>query len=556
MSPPREVPYDSKAEADLLGAMLLSRGAVTAAVEVVSADDFYVPSHGHVFDATVRLFAAGEPIDSTTVADELRHRGLLEAVGGPAALIALQASSPAISNAPSYARIVADYATRRRLIGAAAEIAELGYEQPDDVGAAVKRAQAMMAEVVARASDVPTGERPVLISVADVESESVRWLWRDRIPLAKLSVIDGDPDLGKSTITLDLGARVTTGSALPDGAACEHCGAVLVLSAEDGIADTLRPRLAAAGADLARVAVLDGVNYQGELGREERPVILPADVHVIEAAIATTGAVFVVIDPLSAFLSDRVDAHKDHDVRRALMPLARLAERSGAAILIVRHLSKGGGSNPLYRGGGSIGIIGAARSGLLVGVDPDDAERRVLTVPKHNLAPERPALAYRLVPDELHDCVRIAWEGTSERRPEDLLAAKEELHQEERSARDEAVEVLMDLLADGEQRGRDVKKVAAEANIAPRTLARARLRAGVTVRREGSGADTVTWWSLGENSSRATHATSAKAGVTGTTGTTGQKPSSAQTDGEEGGTTGEPVIRRLDEQDQRDEEDT
>ncbi|MGH9066305.1 MAG: replicative DNA helicase [Acidimicrobiales bacterium] len=148
----RAIPHNLEAEESLLGAMLLSREAIAAGVEICSAEDFYKPAHGHVFEAIVSLYGQGEPADPVTVADELRRPGLLEAVGGPATLIALQANTPAISNAGRYARIVEEHALLRRLIGVAAEIAELGYEVPDDVTAAVDRAESMVFEVAQRRS--------------------------------------------------------------------------------------------------------------------------------------------------------------------------------------------------------------------------------------------------------------------------------------------------------------------------------------------------------------------------------------------------------------------
>jgi replicative DNA helicase len=130
--------------------MLLSRDAIVDAVEICASDDFYKPAHGHVFDAITSLYSQGEPIDPVTVADELRRADLLDAIGGPAALITLQAGTPATSNAARYARIVEEHSLLRRLIGVAGEIAELGYDVPDDVDAAVDRAESMVFEVAQR----------------------------------------------------------------------------------------------------------------------------------------------------------------------------------------------------------------------------------------------------------------------------------------------------------------------------------------------------------------------------------------------------------------------
>jgi len=143
-------PHSIQAEESLLGAMLLSRDAIAAAVEVVSADDFYKPVHGHVYDAITALFGQGEPVDPVTVADQLRRAGLLDAVGGPAALVSLQAGTPSVGSAARYGRIVEEHAMLRRLIGVAGEIAEIGYEPPDDVAMAVDRAESLVFDVAQR----------------------------------------------------------------------------------------------------------------------------------------------------------------------------------------------------------------------------------------------------------------------------------------------------------------------------------------------------------------------------------------------------------------------
>jgi replicative DNA helicase len=143
-------PHNLQAEESLLGAMLLNRDAIASAVEVVSADDFYRPSHGHVYEAICTLYGAGEPADPVTVAEELKRAGLLEAVGGPSTLITLQAHTPATSSAAKYARIIEELALLRRLIGVANDMAELAYDTPDDVIGAVDRAEAMVYEVAER----------------------------------------------------------------------------------------------------------------------------------------------------------------------------------------------------------------------------------------------------------------------------------------------------------------------------------------------------------------------------------------------------------------------
>src|SRR5687768_4696743 len=148
----RVPPHNLEAEESLLGAMLLSRDAIAAAVEHCGVDDFYKPAHGHVFDAVTSLFGQGEPADPVTVADELRRAGLLEAIGGPALLVSLQARAGATTSAGHYAHIVAEHALLRRMIGVAGEIAELGYSLPDDVMSALDHAEHLMFEVAEKRS--------------------------------------------------------------------------------------------------------------------------------------------------------------------------------------------------------------------------------------------------------------------------------------------------------------------------------------------------------------------------------------------------------------------
>jgi hypothetical protein len=340
--------------------------------------------------------------------------------------------------------------------------------------------------------------RADVIRVADVQAERVDWLWPGWIARGKITVFDGDPGLGKSTVTLDLAARLSIGARMPcdDGSAPEPA-ATLLLSAEDGPADTIRPRLEAAGADLERIHILRGVPD----GSAFRMPELPRDLDWIESVIIETGAALVVIDPLFAYLGDKINARVDHDVRRALALLAEMAARTHAAIVLVRHLNKAPGGPAIYRGGGSIGIIGAARSGMLLAADPGDATRRVIAQTKSNLGPPVPALALRLVPVSADKVARIAWEGPTNHQASDLLRIED-------GAAHTEVEVatawLREELSDGHPReSGEVKALAKDEGISARTLARACNLAAVETKREGFPART-TWTIRAGTHSRAT----------------------------------------------------
>ena len=204
-----------------------------------------------------------------------------------------------------------------------------------------------------------------ITTLADVEAERVEWLWKHRLPRGKLVVFDGDPELGKSTLALSFAAVVTTGGRWPDGTRCEFPGDVLIMSAEDGLAVTVRPRSDAAGADVTKVHSLEAaliVNEKGE--RVDRSITL-ADVDRLHRAIQYYGAKLVIVDVLMAYMPDTRDSYRDQDVRSIFAPLSRIAADTGCTILVLRHLNNAKGGNPPYRGGGSIAIVGAARVGLL-----------------------------------------------------------------------------------------------------------------------------------------------------------------------------------------------
>jgi hypothetical protein len=331
----------------------------------------------------------------------------------------------------------------------------------------------------------------ITVRLATVQPERVSWLWSARIPRGKITVIDGDPGLGKSMLTLDLAARVSRGDAMPDGTCSGSAvGGVVLLSAEDDLADTIRPRLDAAGADCERVIALSSVR---EGDRERTPAI--DDLGALAAAIAEVDAQLVVIDPIMAYLPSGSDSHRDQDVRSLLAPLAQLASATRAAIVVVRHLNKRSGGNPLYRGGGSIGIVGAARSGLLVARDPDDESgaRRIVACTKSNLAAEAPALAYTI--DSSGVAPRIVWHGATTHTAAQLVV---EQQADDRGALTEAREWLADALEAGPRIVKDVQRAAREAGVADMTLRRARESLGVRPRKVGSGASQRWLWALPE----------------------------------------------------------
>jgi hypothetical protein len=309
------------------------------------------------------------------------------------------------------------------------------------------------------------------VKMHEVERRAIQWIFRGYILLGKLTVVDGDPGLGKSTMLLDIAARVSTNGYMPDGE-CGVRGNVAILSAEDGVEDTIQPRLEAAGADMSRIEVITEVPGVGGW----RPPTIPEDLEAIEAVVRRMEAKLLIVDPLMAFLG-AVDAIKDQDVRKALHAGGRMAERTGCGVVMLRHLNKGGGGKAIYRGGGSIGIIGAARSGLLVAKNPDDESEQILACIKTNLGRMPPSLRFRLQEAENEVC-RVAWCGVSSHKANDLVGAPEtaeerEESDERRSKLELAQEVLRRILAPGPKPCQACRQELVKVGVAQRTTNRA-----------------------------------------------------------------------------------
>jgi hypothetical protein len=309
---------------------------------------------------------------------------------------------------------------------------------------------------------------PQLVRLADVRPEPLAWLWPGRIPAGKLTLLDGDPGLGKSMITIDLAARLSTARPLPDGPAPAAPVRTMFFPAEDGVADTLRPRLAAAGADVDQVLVVTPAGG--------RPFRLPRDLPALERWVRDERVGLVVLDPLVAFLSRRVTIAGDQSIRRVLGRLAGVAARTGAAVVLIRHLNKSTAQKALYRGGGSIGIIASARAGLLVARDPDDPGRCVLTTTKANLGPPPAGLRYRIVGDGVGT---IEWLGPVPLSADDALNPTAAGDVAPPPGVIEATDWLLRYLQAGPRRATEVVAAAREAGISERTLERAKKEAGV-----------------------------------------------------------------------------
>lgn len=352
--------------------------------------------------------------------------------------------------------------------------------------------------------DTPAVREFIITNLGTVMPERVDWLWQHKVALGKLTLLDGDPDLGKSLITLDLAARLSRGKAMPDGShAFEGPAGTVLLSAEDGIADTIRPRLEAAGGDPDRIVALEGI-----VARKGSLPAMPSleDLDAIEAAVHLVDAKLIVVDPIMAYLPTGVSAFKDQEVRRLLGPLVMLISRLNVALICVRHLNKDTNKPSLYRGGGTIGFAGAARSVMLVGKNPEDATQRILARQKGNLAPPWKSMVYELVAEFEAEQPHIRWhKETSNLTADDLLRVRVPDSPETASLLSEAVDFLKQTLADGQRQAMEVMAEAKKLNISQRTLERAKAFLEIRSLRLIVGDQAHWYWALAKSATQGSH---------------------------------------------------
>jgi putative DNA primase/helicase len=343
----------------------------------------------------------------------------------------------------------------------------------------------------AKSEAAPTSDDPsgiICSRVADIEAKPVHWLWRGRIARGKVTLIAGHPGLGKSQAGLSLAAIVSAGGKWP---LCgEHCerGSVVILSAEDDAADTIRPRLEAAAADVSRVHLFEAVRDQDDKGEmRTRGLSLATDITRIAAKIAELSDVaLLIVDPVSAYLGD-TDSHKNADVRALLTPLADMASRHGVAVVLITHLSKNASAEALLRVQGSIAFAAAARAAWGVARDKNAPSRRLFLALKNNIGQDQTGLAFAVEGVTLPGGIetsRVVWEGEPVTMSAEEAFAPE-LNREDRAAVEEAKAFLAGLLADGPVPSRQVRADAEGAGHHWSAIRRAQVALGVDAVKEG-----------------------------------------------------------------------
>ena len=298
-----------------------------------------------------------------------------------------------------------------------------------------------------------------IIRMSDVELTPVDWLWKPYLPFGKLSVLQGNPGEGKTYFAMHLAAACTNGKLLPNMERMEPFN-VIYQTAEDGLGDTVKPRLIEAGADLDRVLVIDDSEVQLTLSDER-----------IEKAIIENNARLVIIDPIQAYLGADVDMNRANEVRPIFMRLGQVAQRTGCAILLIGHLNKAAGMQSLQRGLGSIDIAAAVRSVMFIGKLKHDPTMRILTHEKSSLAPPGVSLAF-----SLGDEGGFRWVGEYDITADEMLSG---IEPQRETKTQQAKDLICTLLAGGKQvLSEDIDKAALERGIPGRTVRDAKRELG------------------------------------------------------------------------------
>lgn len=310
---------------------------------------------------------------------------------------------------------------------------------------------------------------------SDIKPEPVQWLVEGSIPLGAMAVIGGQPGLGKSQIAIRLGAAVTTGQGLPNGETYLETGSVVILANEDDAARTIRPRLDAAGADVRKVHIVQGVSREGQADPDFFQ--LDTDIRELRIKAHQIGDVrLIIIDPPSSYLGPKVDAYKESDVRRVLSPLATLAQETGALVLLVVHLNKRTDGGAQQRIGGSTAWVAAPRVAFLALEDQKTKDRFLLPV-KNNLGDDRTGFQYQIreqlidYGDQTIKAPHVEWLAATQRSAHELL---EPPKRDRTTAVDDAKAFLEDELATGVKTVTDLKESAKSAGISWASIQRAK----------------------------------------------------------------------------------
>lgn len=336
----------------------------------------------------------------------------------------------------------------------------------------------------------PNHLRPYITCLEDVQKEEVFWLWHGFLATRKLTILEGDPGEGKTFVALNIASIITNGWDFPDDNGLIKCeqvkepGNVIYMTAEDGLSDTIKPRLELMNANQKKMFVLEGCF------NEKAPEVIKAvslkELDILRETFEELRPTLLVVDPLQAYLGTGVDMHRANEVRPVLAGIMRLAEEFNMAVIFIRHLNKSNAGKALYRGMGSIDFTAAARSVLMVGRDPVNKQNRVVIQTKSSLSQEVPAVGFRI------DEKGFVWTGKSDLTVDQILSQFNE-GKGGRSAIDEANEFIIGILQNGPVAANDVYQEARSAGISKSSLMRAKDKLKINCFREKDKGRNACW---------------------------------------------------------------
>lgn len=487
MSVKANVPFSVEMEQGALSALLQDPARLAHAREAMKPYELYKDAHRAIYEAMLYLYDNNESVDTITLSDELMRRGCFVSCGGHAYLSTLLDAAPTPEHFATYAQGVRRDALRRDGIQKAHEVKTLlqsnrladGTEVQDGLDyIARSNGHYHFSRMV---SEVEKGNEPMCLDA--ITSETVEWFWPDWLPVGKFVVMSGDPGIYKSGISLTLAAILSKGAPMPlrETPSGEPRNTLLFV-AEDGIADTVRPKLEAAGADMKRIFAYTSL---------QMPEV---DLTILERIIREKSISLVVFDPLNSFIPESADGQTSVALRRKfLSPLTTLSEQYRCTILGLAHLNKMASvTNAVYRSSGRIDFVAAARVAMLCAKDPT-GDGYILARSKGNLSKEPQPIRYHIEHDLEFNAPYVVWDGVAIGMDADSLLSPKGVPVE-KTAADDALLLLVTELRDGPTPVEELKVVAKGAGVAWRTIERA--KAGIVRSRRVGGADAYWAWEL------------------------------------------------------------
>ncbi|MGI8642288.1 MAG: AAA family ATPase [Pyrinomonadaceae bacterium] len=478
----RALPSSPDTESVVLGAILVENSLIGAAAEKLQPSDFYPEGfRREVFRVMLRLVDAGKPINAHSIDDELKQLAV-GAVFTVVDISNLTVGLPHFSDADfdSYTGILKEKSLERDVIRYS-DYLMTNFAETENKADFLRLASERLKEL----SEATNGNRSNLrlVKMSDVEAEEIFWLWFPFMAIGKLTLVSGEEGLGKSWLSCALASAVSTGSGFPANFEKQDAGNVLMLSAEDGLADTIKPRLEAVGANCERVFVIDE-----PLSFDEKGLLK------LESYIAEAKPKLVTVDPLFAYTPSKTDINSANQSRSISARLAEIATKWSCSIMLVRHIGKAKGFGDARAAGlGSIDWRAAVRSELLVGRNPDNEKERAIVQTKNNLAEFGEAVGFTI--ENSSDGAKFLWTGKSNLTASMILANVKD--DDARAEQSDAVEFLKEVLSDGEKYSKDIYSEARQNGISERTLKRAKTALNVESRKEGFN-PTKWFWKLPE----------------------------------------------------------